>query len=147
MGQVFVAFSELLNLVIYCYNDWIRNWKDFLILFFRAIWNGVNYFLFIFLFIIWCSSTTLSKSYKATKLTYVWCNLKKTIQLKMMHEQKKIQSLSQPVNFSNKKNTKKWWFHFFEIAKLLTKIISHLSLLLSTYVRKNKKKYVSIIAY
>ena len=50
---------------------------------------------------------------KATKLTYVWCNLKKKpIQLKMMHEQKKIQSLSQPVNFSNKKKQRNGNFIF-----------------------------------
>jgi len=60
-----------------------------------------------------------------------------------MHEQKYKACLSQSISATK---NKEMVISFFEITKLLTKIISHLSLL-STYVRKNKKKYVSIIAY
>ena len=44
---------------------------------------------------------------KATKLTYVWCNLKKKpIQLKMMHEQKKCKAcLSQSISATKKQRS------------------------------------------
>ena len=100
--------------------------------------------LTIFFFFCLLSGAHRPHCPKATKLTYVWCNLKKKpIPLKMMHEQKYKACLSQSISATK---NKEMVISFFEITKLLTKIISHLSLL-STYVRKNKKKYVSIIAY
>jgi hypothetical protein len=45
---------------------------------------------------------------KATKLTNVWCNLKKnTIQLKMMHDNKNTKPVSAS-QFQQQKNPKKW---------------------------------------
>lgn len=80
---------------------------------------------------------------KATKLTHVWCNLKKqTIQLlKMMHEQRYKACLSQSISATK---NKEMVISFFEITKLLTKIISHLSLL-STYVRKKQKNMLALL--
>lgn len=69
--------------------------------FFRAMWNGVNYFSFSFFCLL--SGAHRPHCPKATKLTYVWCNLKKKLYNSKWCMITKIQSLSQPVNFSNKK--------------------------------------------
>ena len=61
----------------------------------------------------------------------------------MMHEQENTKPVSAS-QFQQQKN-KEMVISFFEITKLLTKIISHLSLLLSTYVRKNKKNMLALL--
>ena len=107
MGQLVVAFSKYLNFMNY-YNDWIRNWKDFLIFLEQYEMELTIYFLFCLL-----SGAHRPHCPKATKLTYVWCNLKKNpIPLKMMHEQKYKACLSQSISATK---TKKWWFHFLKL--------------------------------
>ena len=73
MGQLVVAFSKYLNFMNY-YNDWIRNWKDFLIFLEQYEMELTIYFLFCLL-----SGAHRPHCPKATKLTYVWCNLKKNL--------------------------------------------------------------------
>ena len=61
-----------------------------------------------------------------------------------MHEQKKNTKPVSASQFQQQKKNKEKVISFFEITKLLTKIISHLSLL-STYVRKNKKNMLALL--
>ena len=110
--------------------------------FFRAIWNGVNYFFFLFCLL---SGAHRPHCPKATKLTYVWCNFKKNLYNSKwcMNKKKYKACLSQSISATKKqRNSDFISWNYQIINKNYKPSISTLHL-----CEKKQKKYVSIIAY
>ena len=110
MGHLLWPSQNIRTLwLLHWFNKRLEGFLDFL----------EKYEMELTIYFIFFSSSLLSGAHrphcpKATKLTYVWCNLKKNYTTQN-DAWTKIQSLSQPVNFSNKKKQRNGNFVFMKL--------------------------------